>query len=358
MSNRNRVINIQNSMLTGSTGYVNGIIAPIARLDLDGQNGITTDFRTLNANTPYVRRDVYCFVLETPAAWAYFGTANHVQMVKGFKALMETKTEKISGLDSSIKAEYTQMNVNANEVFDAFTRSTRERSEPSHTWTELYGRAIGTFMETWITMCMGDPVTGIPGVVTLKSYLKEHARNQVKGYNVYTLMPENISATCIYIEPDPSHTFAVNAWLCTNMMPDNAGERTGERDRTSAPDKQEITVKFTCMQEVNSGVMILANNILASMDLGGLNGNDRRAYIGDTYYDVIESDANSGGRQLSAHGGGKWDANDPIGTRTTGILSQTHEIQNTQNVRKMVAKFAAQNGGQVSETMIPSVAGG
>ena len=45
----------------------------VARLDVDGQNGFSTDFRYLNANTPYVKQRTLCFVLEVPAFFKYIG---------------------------------------------------------------------------------------------------------------------------------------------------------------------------------------------------------------------------------------------------------------------------------------------
>lgn len=308
----------------------------VARLDVDGQNGFSTDFRYLNANTPYVKQRTLCFVLEVPAFFKYIGN-NGREITRAFKSIMENKTEKISGLDSSIKAEYTQVNIGPTEVFDAFTRSTREKSEPTHTLTDLYGRAISTFFETWIVMGLGDPITNIPGVVTSRKYLEEiRGRNAVNGQHIYTLMPENVAATCIYIEPDPTMTFAVNAWLCTNMMPDNAGDRQGEMDRTSAPDKQEITIKFTCVQEVNSGVKVLANNVLQALEIRGMNSVDRRAYIGDDYWKITTAKGNG----VEVNPGKSETENSPY---ETGAIHQNYQMAHSEHVNAMRHQF----GGSV-----------
>lgn len=323
-----RVLTAKGSVLTNKLGLAAGKAGAIARLDIDGQNGLSYDYRTLNANTPYIRKNVYCFVLEVPLFFKYIGNDNGVSMTRAFKSLMENKSEKISGLDSGLQAEYVQVNIGPSETFDAFSRTVRNKSEPQHTWTSLYGRSIELFLETWLVMGMADPITGIPGVVTTEAYLREHPRNRVNGHDIYTLMPENIAATCIYIEPDPTHTFAVNAWLCTNMMPDNAGESVGERDLTSSPDKVEVSVKFTCVQEANSGVKVLANNILQAMEIRGLGSVDRRAYLGDTYESIIAA----GERPAATPG----DANNP----DTGIIHQNREMASTEHVLKMSTNYA------------------
>lgn len=273
-----RTVDTIASRYIGSNGFSNGGMTPIARLDLGTQDGLTTDYRIQNATTPYVKQNVLCFLLEAPAFFMYL--KNGHQLVATLKALMEG-SQKIDGLDGTIKAEYVEVTAGAVEMQEAFSRTTRERSVPQHTWTERYGMAVTRFFQTWVMMGMGDPLTGVPGVVTLKS--NEHLTAYGQAHTAYTLMPENISATCLYVEPDPTHKYPVKAFLITNMMPKETGDWTAASDRTSSPDKQEIQVSFTGMQEINAGVDNLALHILHAINQTGTFSYDRRAYIGDTY---------------------------------------------------------------------------
>lgn len=339
-----RVLIAKDSVLKNKVGLANGVSDVVARLDVDGQNGLSTDFRVLNANTPYTRNNVLCFVLEVPLFFKYIGNDNGKSMVRAFKALMENKSKKISGLDSSIKAEYVQTNVGANEVFDVFSRTTREKSEPTHTWDDVAGRGISLFYETWIVMGMGDPITQIPGVVTTQKYITETNNRKSAAFNAYSLMPENIAATCIYIEPDPTCTYAVNAWLCTNMMPDNAGDRIGEMDKTSGRETVEVTVKFTCIQEVNSGTKVLANNILQSLEIRGMASVDRRAYLGDTYEDIVKAG------EIKVY-------DDLASADSTGIMQQNYKMARTEHTTKMKANFATDKAQQERSTTMGVAAG-
>ena len=254
----------------------------MSRLDVNGQNGLTTDFRTLNAATPYVRNNVLCFLLEAPAGFRYLPGSNGRDdnpYAKALKSLMETQAESIDGLNATVKAEYVEVNVGATEVMSVFSRTTRERSEPTFKWTEKQGLAIYRLFHTWTTLLMGDPVTGIPGILSLHPEL-----NGLGNANQsYTLTPENISATAIFIEPDPTHRYPNKAWLCSNLMPTEFGEYTGSRDITQAGDKMEVSVKFTCVQEVGLGVDNLAQKILDNINLGGIASSYRRASIGNEY---------------------------------------------------------------------------
>lgn len=262
-----------------NNGILPGNAVPMARMDVNGLNGLMPDLRTLNAMTPYVRRNILFFVLETPRGFSFIQGGEI--FAKILKALLETRAESIDGFDASVKLEFTEMNAGSNEVMHAPTRSTRERSEPTFKFTNSYGRGVTAVFETWITQLICDPITQIPGVVTLAG--NEHLTARGKANEAYTLMPEMISMTGIAIEPDPTMSYPIKAWLTANMMPDNAGEYTGSMDKTSAPDKEEVTIKFTAIQETGFGVMELASRILASINKAGLNTNNRRAYLGDNY---------------------------------------------------------------------------
>lgn len=301
---RSSVLKISDILETGKTGFADGRSRPFTRLDFDGQNGLTTDLRALNANTPYVRQPILCFLLEAPNGFSFFdadggGTNFGKRLTASLKCLLETKANKIDGLDSTISAEYAETPNGPSEVMHTFTRSVRARSEPSFEFTELSGMAITDFIDMWITMLLGDPITGVPGVVTLGHNLLadgqygDSSHHTLTPHNAafkaYVLMPENTSATCLFVEPDNTFTYPVNAWLVANMMPDKGGDRTGARDRTSAPDILTFTTKFTGIQEVNQGVMNLAADVLRTINKRGLNSRERRAYIGDTYAEAIGS---------------------------------------------------------------------
>lgn len=334
-----RTVNTIDSRYTTSNGFVNGAMLPVARLDLGTQDGLTTDYRIINATTPYVKQNVLCFLLEAPLFFTYL--KNGDQMIATLKCLMEG-SQKIDGLDGTIKAEYVEVQAGAVEVQEAFSRTTRERSVPQHTWTERYGMAITRFLQTWVTMGMGDPLTGVPGVVTLKSNEALTAYGQ--AHIAYTLMPEMIAATCLYIEPDPTHKYPVKAFLITNMMPKETGEWTAASDRTAAPDKLEIQVTFTGMQEINAGVDNLALHVLHAINQTGTFSYDRRAFIGDTH----EPWTQEGGAVMPlVAGAASIEARLPGSNGLVGYHAQAEAIATTENALHMVNGLGIRDAAEV-----------
>lgn len=346
---RKEVLGARKSMLELATGYANGKMTPTVMTNLDGQNGITTDFRTLNASALYPKQDVICILLEAPRGFQFFPQPVAKMLVGTLKALVETAAEKIDGLDSSIKAEYFNTTLGRNEQLDQFSRSTRERSEPSFTWAERYGAAISKFFETWIVMLMGDPQTRVPGVVTsayhwqgggngVSSDFHTPAASWLHAHGAYTLMPENISATMLFIEPDPTMSYPVRSWLCTNMMPDNAGDAVGSRDMTSGSDKVEITVKFTAVQEVNQGVQNLAAEILSKISKKGLASHERRCYLGTTYAEASDATGqNIGSRHMASTTAStlSHNPNADVNAQYLGFIAQSRSISQDENAVKM-----------------------
>ena len=84
-------------------------------------------------------------------------------------------------------------------------------------------KPINRFLDFWITGLLMDPNTKYPGVVM------NNLSNRPTD-----LLPEIILLLqCCLLNQIP-HTKVVEAWLCTNMMPETGGDNVGRRDLTAA----------------------------------------------------------------------------------------------------------------------------
>lgn len=317
----------------GKIGPWSGALTPMMRTDIDGQWGITPSMRTLNAMNPYVPQNVQCFVLELPRLFGWLEGGR--EMALALKAVMETGSEKIEGLNQTLKAEYEEAALGPVEKFHTFVRTTRERSEPQHTYLEKAGLAVGRIIHTWITMGMADPITGRPGIISLRNAGSKFGISAGQAHQAYTLTPENIAMTCLYIEADPTGCFPVLAYLCANMMPDTPGEWTSSSDRQSSHGLRQNTLTFTCTQEISIGVDNLAAQVLSIANKTGLSSMHRRAYIGDNYAEAADAFVKTA-QTTAQDGSGR-----ALGQ--VGILPQAEAIGNTENIDKMSGAVAKHN---------------
>lgn len=239
-----------------------------------GQMGIVTDLSTYISNSTYVRRNTICLTLQGPRGFR--DLPNPEIWFSTFKSLMENGSRTIEGLRSTLTAEYVQNPFGgAGEQQEDIAKVMRERSTPTHVFTERYGKPVNRFFDAWIRYLIQDPETGYPAVASLG--LTEGPQD---------ILPDYTSATCIYIEPDPLHKKVQEAWLVTNMMPKTAGQVEGNRDITAPGQTVDYSIEFTGIQQVGAGVNAFAQRLLDEMNLTGVNPNRRDAFLQEIDADI------------------------------------------------------------------------
>lgn len=254
---------LQNTIL-GQTGYAQYAQAPMVDVQNGGQQGPMTDYTSYVSNSAYVRRQMIALLVEAPRG---FNDLNNPQAyISTLKALVELHAKSIEGLQSTLTVDFVENAVGgAGEMQEDIANVTRARSTPTFVWTEKYGKPISAFLVGWIEGLLMDPITKFPTVVST-------------GARPTDLLPDYTGMTCLFFEPDPTHTKVVQAWLCTNMMPKTSGDITGRRDLTQAGESLDYSVEFTALTQVGFGVIQFAQNILNSMNLTGLNPNLQPAF--------------------------------------------------------------------------------
>lgn len=263
----------------GNTGYGRGAAENTLDIGQAGTQQFAPNIAKLASNTPYVKRNVVPFLLEAPRFFQY--TSNPELMIRALKAIIETHSRTIDGLNQQLTVESAELAFGGSgERIQTPTNVTREVSTPSHGMWELQGRAISKFVRWWIVNGIGDENTKVPLVVS-------NGQVDIDKYD-----QSFFGATVLYIEPDPTFQDVVSAWLCTNMYPTGTPPWEGSKDAAQLGQQLDISLEFTAITDVSMGTQLFARDFLQRLNLAGMNPHENPAWLDSISSDV--SAANNG----------------------------------------------------------------
>lgn len=249
----------------GQQGY-----APVLGID---ENGVTKS--NWISNQAYVSRNLICLLLEAPRFFSLL--QNSENWIAALKSLMELHTINISGLTAGLTAEFTEHAIGgSNQMQEEISNVTRERSVPVHQVIEKVGLPVYNLLDTWIRAAM-DPETKYSALMT-----DPNIDPRTAGVD---MLADWYTATCLYVELDPTHTSVIKSFLCGNMMPKTTGEYVGTRDLTAAREINTIDIEFTAITQVGAGVNRFAQSIIDKINLQKAN-----PYLAKSFVDTISSD--------------------------------------------------------------------
>lgn len=274
-----------NQML-GKRAYGADSLAPVVNLQRGAQMGWQPNFRELPSNTPYVRRPMIPILVRAPLAYQYM--ENGQLMTEALKVLMEEHPINISGIQFGLTPDYLRTPVGgAGQEMAVISNMTRAVSNPNYTWQEKYNKAITRFWERHMTWVQMDPESKYSNVVT--NGAGRIPEEMLENYSSFVML---------YIEPDPTHQYVVEAVLCANMQPASGVPREMGRDLTAGMEGVSISMEFTSVTQSNAGVLAYAQTELDRINLTGVNPNNRPAFVDRIHADVQR--ANSGYRESIA----------------------------------------------------------
>ena len=244
---------------------------PMLDLTYGGQQGWAPNLKEWISNQAYVRRNLVCILLESPKFFTLMPDPD--KWVSTLKSLVELHARSIEGFNAALTVDVDSHPVGgAGELQDEVINVTRARTEPSFTFIEKYGRPIQTFIQHWIEYALMNPETKYALLGTLENKPDD-------------MLADWFSMSCLFFEPDPTHSKIVQAWVTTNMYPKETGEITGKRDLTSASEILTLTIPFTGISQYGLGVNLFAQKILDT-----INHTKANPYLRPSFVDSISSD--------------------------------------------------------------------
>lgn len=265
---------LRDAILATGTGYTAGRNNVIVDLQYGGMGGQSPDLTEWVSNQSYIRKNLFALLMESPKGFQYL--PNPEAWVGTLRALVELHPLSITGLNAGLEVEVTETAVGgAGEMHQDFTDVKRARSNPVFRWNEKYGMPIATFLEGWITYLMMDPATKYANITTLS------------GRKPTDMLADMYAMTVCFIEPDAVHDKPQKAWLCTNMWPQGTGEIIGSRELTAAGEPTTYDINFTALTQYGAGVLLLAERLMAGINITGANPYLRPAFIEEIDADVL-----------------------------------------------------------------------
>lgn len=260
---------LTDAILGKDIAYAQGRQNTMLDLRFGGQMGYAPQLNQYISNQPYISRPLIALLIQAPLG--FNDLPNKEYWIETLRSLVELRALKITGLNSTmnVNVEDTSPVGGAGEMHQDFTNVTRERSNPQFTWQEAYGLPLKSFLEGWVSNLLQDANSKVANVSTL---VEAGARPDAMTSDYYSM-------TVAFIEPDPTHTKVVRAWLCTNMFPSGELARSeGSRDLTQAGQALQYDVNFTALTQVGIGVDYYCQQLLDNINIVGANPMSRKAF--------------------------------------------------------------------------------
>jgi hypothetical protein len=266
--------------LIGKTAYGKYINNGAIDIANGGQFGYAPNMSQWKSNQAYVRKSGFAILLEVPKF--FYVMPDPDKWIQALKSFIETHSKKIEGFKQGVKLEVEEHDFGAaGEKQQEVVNSTRERSEPTITCQEKYGRPIQTFVNAWMRYGLMDPETKFALISTLP-----------KDQRPSDLLADWYSCSWAFIEPDPTGTKVVKSYLVANSWPMEEGDVESIKDPVSSQEMLELTIPMTAITQVGIGVNIFCQKLLDEMNRTNANPFLREAYTASVYKDgaLKESD--------------------------------------------------------------------
>jgi hypothetical protein len=188
---------------------------------------LVTDLKDWVASQDYVKRNVFPVVIRGVSSNAIENSLIRETFNQGLKSFFETQLSKISGLVSGFDLDRDKKLINfINPQVKVLA-------------AEKYGCPIERLFQEW-----GKIISE-----TLES-------SEV-----------DCSIDVMFIEPDPSHTVVVNAWLCTNLLPASFRTSEGVLDKRDTVKNLVIhTIKMSHKTDQGEDVIAMASELLKNIN--------------------------------------------------------------------------------------------
>ena len=251
---------LDNALTPAGQGFAGDQEVPMVNLAAGGQQGAAPAPEAIYSNTNYVKQNLMAFLVAEPLGYA--DLPDPALWTAGLKALIEVQATSITGLNSTLTVDMEGRPVGgAGEQHEDVTNVTRAVSEPAFTWPEKYGKAVTRFWDGHIVNLLGDPDTKVPRVTTFT----DKQLDLLSDYNGFSVL---------FVEPDPTFTKVVEAWLSVNMRPRTGVTNEGRREIAGAGELLDAAISFSSVTTCGAAVLKEAQKRLDELNRKGFNANN------------------------------------------------------------------------------------
>ncbi|CAH0448000.1 virion structural protein [Vibrio phage vB_VpaM_sm033] len=224
-------------------------------ISVGSQLGAMSDPVNWTSAAFYMRPQVMPILMQAPKGFKFLPDGEGMR--RRLKALIEEKAKSITGLNSTLTAEYEEIAVSkSGEVHQTLTKMNRERSNPNFVWNEYRGMPIYKDLSRWMIDLLESPMTGHPGCLKYDSYAQA-------GYP--ELLDHYTSMIVLFIQANHNLTGVDYAYLCANMKPVSLANESALEFAT-ARTPVEHAVDFTAITLVSDEVEAVADLAKAYLD--------------------------------------------------------------------------------------------
>lgn len=262
-------------LMLGKQSFAKGAYTPVVDPRMGQQMGFMPNFRELPSNTPYTRKSMIAILVQHPLFMDYLDGG---QILKDtLKVLVEEHPLSIEGINLTITPEFAETPVGgAGQKLKIIQNMTQAESSPSFSYQEKYGKVITRFYTYWQRTAMMNPETKFPEILHM----------------AVSDMPEEIlenfmSMSMLFIEPDPTHRYVVEAALLSNMMPSSGIPREMVRNLPEGDTALTFSMEFTAVTESTNAVFEFAQVVLNTISLTGVSPNNRPAAFDSIHADIL-----------------------------------------------------------------------
>ena len=265
---------IDKAVMPENTAFNIGQQNTMLDMRFGGQHGFAPELSEWVSNASYVRRNLICILIESPSGFQEMDEPDY--WVGTLRSLVELHAETITGLNNTLTVEFSETPVGGGGQVQEDVIDVKEaRSNIVFRWKEKYGMPINRFFGGWIRFLLLDPHSKVASINTLP------------GVKVPDMLPDRISATMLFIEPDPTHSQVVKAYLAANMMPKTSGDNVASKDKTQAGETASYDIEFTGIVISNLGVHRFAQSIMDTISITGASPYNRNAFVDTIQGDVL-----------------------------------------------------------------------
>lgn len=248
-------------ILIGSDSSITKGFAKAVNPELGGQNGFARKPAEWVSNADHIKQDLVGVVLSLPKAMAYMPDSE--ARIKQLKALLELHPTNIGGMNQSLTVEATESIAGSSgEMMQSVGGVKRERSNPTLTIPNKYGKIVTRHISDWIRYLLKDEETEAPRIIAEPAYISAESPE---------LLPDMYSMTMLFFEPNTNWTKCNEAYLCVNMWPLGITNESA-KNKGDTKENEVIELSFTALTSVGESVIKLADAYLASLTRSGLTG--------------------------------------------------------------------------------------